>query len=96
MCFTKWPRYARAGQSAAFYGTATRPEFDYYKLEFKLTNGKGWSYMDRREEPVSDGLLMEWDTSEVPPGEYSVRLTVVDLTGNFWEEMAQVRVVVTK
>jgi hypothetical protein len=48
----------------------------------------------RFEAPVTNGVLMDWDTRTVPSGAYWLRLIVVDNTGNYWPEYAEVRVVV--
>lgn len=40
------------------------------------------------ESPVTDGLLETWNTTVVPDGSYSIRLRVVDKTGNYREMFA--------
>mgnify|MGYP000894010609 CR=1 FL=1 len=40
------------------------------------------------ESSVADGLLETWDTTIVPDGSYSIRLRVVDRTGNYREFFA--------
>lgn len=40
------------------------------------------------EAPVTDGLLETWDTTVVPDGSYSIRVRVVDKTGNYREIFA--------
>jgi hypothetical protein len=44
-----------------------------------------WSFLQRFEEPVTDGLLGVWDTSHLPPGNYWFRLVVVKKDGNYVE-----------
>ncbi|HOG48807.1 MAG TPA: hypothetical protein PLJ35_17850 [Anaerolineae bacterium] len=83
-------------RTAGFRGTATRPGFAYYKFEFRPHDRANWSFLARFEQPVSDGVLMEWDTTTVPPGVYWLRLVVVDNTGNYWPDYAQVRVTVAR
>ena len=77
-----------------FRGTATRPNFDYYKFEFKPEGAKDWNFLVRFDRPVVDGVLMEWHTTTVPPGVYWLRLIVVDKSGNYWPEFAELRVIV--
>jgi len=83
-------------RTAGFRGTATRPGFAYHKFEFRPHDRANWSFLARFEQPVSDGVLMEWDTTTVPPGVYWLRLVVVDNTGNDWPDYAQVRVTVAR
>ncbi|MBI2845571.1 MAG: hypothetical protein HYX86_03385 [Chloroflexi bacterium] len=65
-------------------GTAAIENFWYYKLEFGIGEGPGdWSWITAGYEPVVDGFLGNWDTSTLPPGAYTLRLVVVDNTGNF-------------
>ncbi len=78
----------------AFQGTATRDRFLYYKFEFKPESNPNYAFLVRFEAPVTNGVLMDWDTRTVPSGAYWLRLIVVDNTGNYWPEFADVRVVV--
>jgi hypothetical protein len=78
----------------AFQGTATRERFLYYKFEFRPETNPDYAYLVRFEAPVTNGILMDWDTRTVPSGAYWLRLIVVDNTGNYWPELAEVRVVV--
>lgn len=66
-------------------GTADMGAFQYYKLEFApgANAGGGFVYFDGRNNPVSGGQLGALDTSALPSGEYTLRLTVVDQTGNY-------------
>jgi len=66
-------------------GTAEIDAFDYYKLEYApgANAGGGFVYFDGRSNPVSGGQLGAIDTAALPNGEYTLRLTVVDQTGNY-------------
>lgn len=70
-----------------FYGTAMHEDFDYYKLEYTVVGrpANKYSWLYRGDEPVEDGLLGTVDLSELPAGEYVIRLQVVDKTGNYPE-----------
>jgi len=66
-------------------GTATMDRFQFYKVEYGLgENPQRWhSISEIRRQPVTDGLLDTWNITGFPPGVYILRLTVVDITGNF-------------
>jgi len=66
------------------WGTADIEDFRYYKVEFAAGDSPSeWAYLGGRREPVSHGLLFVWDVSGLPAGSYTLRLTVVDRTGNY-------------
>ncbi|OQY48011.1 MAG: hypothetical protein B6242_03495 [Anaerolineaceae bacterium 4572_78] len=65
-----------------FVGTANIENFDYYKVELRYPNGE-WSFLQRYDSPVSQGVIAVWDTNTVLPGRYGFRLIVVDKTGNY-------------
>ena len=70
-------------------GSAVHPQFNFYKVEF----GPGENPADDQmsiigaihEEQVTNNVLETWDTTLVPDGTYSLRLRVVDITGNYQE-----------
>ena len=63
-------------------GTAQHEAFDYYKLEYGAgASPNVWSYFDGGEAPVSGGRLGVLNM--LPPGVYSIRIVVVDTSGNF-------------
>ena len=65
-------------------GTANVERFQFYKLEFRGVNEVGaFHYITGSETAVVNGFLGVWDTSGMPSGTYILRLTVVDVTGNF-------------
>ena len=73
-------------------GTANVENFQYYKLEFGPgTNPQQWSFVLSREQPVVNSTLGVWDSNTVPSGIYTLRLVVVDQTGNY-PEPCQVQV----
>ncbi len=77
-------------------GTANIPNFQFYKIELGLGEQPSrWSVIsDVRRTPVENGLLEVWDTTDLPAGSYTLRLVVVDVTGNF-PPPCEVRVFVT-
>ncbi len=68
-----------------FVGTAQHDLFDYYKLEFVPDTAPqaNWSWFDGGESPVVNGVLGTLNTTGLPNGVYTVRLVVVDRTGNY-------------
>jgi len=65
-------------------GTADIENFWYYKVEFAAGDSPSeWAYLGGGREAVSEGLLLVWDVSGLPAGSYTLRLTVVDRTGNY-------------
>jgi len=65
-------------------GTAAIPNQEYWKGELS-PNGQGWVMLYRSNAAVQDGLLIEFNTRTVPRGDYQIRLTAVDRTGNYPE-----------
>ncbi len=66
-------------------GTAQHESFQYYKLEYApgAWAAGGYVYFDGSNSQVIGGLLGNLDTGVLPNGDYTIRLTVVDQTGNF-------------
>ncbi|MBC7259961.1 MAG: hypothetical protein H5T65_12020 [Chloroflexi bacterium] len=71
-------------------GTAAIGNFWYYKIEIGIgSNPSQWSVVgDLHYAPVSDGVLETFNAAAFPAGEYTLRLVVVDKTGNFPEPCA--------
>jgi hypothetical protein len=66
------------------YGTATHERFKYYKLEYGAgTEPAVWSYFAGGEKSVASGLLGTLNAGALAPGVYSLRIVVVDASGNF-------------
>jgi hypothetical protein len=63
-------------------GSANIPNFGFYKYEFSLTDNNDWQTIQADREIKTDTELGQWDTSEVAPGNYDLRLVVVDNQGN--------------
>jgi hypothetical protein len=73
--------------NVAIRGTASIPNFQYYKIEVGPgTNPKDseWTVVGQlRHTAVSNGLLETFNSAAYPPGTYTLRLVVVDQTGNY-------------
>ena len=76
-------------------GTANISHFQFYKLEFGAGEMPStWSVIgDLHYEPVVNGILGSWNSGALPEGVYILRLTVVDITGNY-PQPCNVRVII--
>lgn len=63
-------------------GTASIPNFGYYKYEFSIAGSGSWSTVNANREFVQDGKIGDWNTSQLPAGDYLLRLVVIDNQGN--------------
>jgi hypothetical protein len=63
-------------------GTADTPNFGFYSYEIARPGEAIWLPVQVGQQPVRDGVLGTWDTSELTPGEYMLRLVVTDNQGN--------------
>jgi hypothetical protein len=68
-------------------GTATHENFQYYKIEAAsgANAAGGWQHVASGEAPVSGGFLGTVNTRNLTNGLWSLRLVVVDQTGNYIE-----------
>lgn len=64
-------------------GSATHPDFQFYKIEVRAEASATWQNIITRAFPVVSGALADFNTALLPNGIYWLRLTVVDKTGNF-------------
>lgn len=69
----------------AVYGTATHPNFQFYRLQVSGsgTNDADFATLQVYKTPVYNGQLGTVNASAFAPGDYWLRLTVVDVTGNY-------------
>jgi hypothetical protein len=63
-------------------GTASIPNFGFYKYEFSPFGSDVWFTIGADRKIVQDSSLGNWDTSEVTPGDYYLHLVVIDNQGN--------------
>ncbi|HOG45176.1 MAG TPA: hypothetical protein PLJ35_01185 [Anaerolineae bacterium] len=90
---------ARPGQNEAISGvvdvrgTATGDDFSYYQLEYSA-QGRPWTPIGqpRCSRQVSNGTLGVWDTHQLAPGHYQLRLSVADNMGNHSQSTIEVTV----
>jgi len=66
-------------------GRAVHENLDYYKLEYATgVNAEGgYTYFDGNKGQVDGGILGTLNTGSLPNGDYTLQLTIVDLTGNY-------------
>ena len=62
-------------------GTVNAEKFGFYKLEVAPVNTEKWATVYAGRETVRDAALGRIDTNELIPGDYSLRLVVVDNVG---------------
>ncbi len=73
-------------------GTAADNAFWKYEVYFAAepVPNDQWTFLGTvHERPVIDGLLETWETAGLPDGRYSIKLRVVDRTGNYREVIAR-------
>jgi hypothetical protein len=77
-------RNAHVSGMVPIVGSAVHAQFQYYKLEFGVgDNPSVWSYFAGGERPVQGGQLGTLNAGALAPGVYSIRVVVVDTSGNF-------------
>lgn len=66
-------------------GTAIHEKFQYYKLEYAAgANAQGgFVYLVGGNSPVNSGVVGRFDSTALANGVWTLRLVVVDTTGNF-------------
>jgi hypothetical protein len=67
----------------AVAGTARHEQFQYYKIEYAPAGSENFNYLNGGNSPVTNGALITFDTTALTNGGWTLRLIVVDQTGNF-------------
>jgi hypothetical protein len=67
----------------AVAGTATHEQFQYYKVEYAPAGSESFNYLEGGNSPVVNGALITFNTAILANGTWTLRLIVVDQTGNF-------------
>ena len=58
--------------------------FGYFKVEVGTgSSPKTWTALAQSSTPVTQGTLAIWDTTQSPNGSYTMRLMIVDSSGNY-------------
>jgi membrane peptidoglycan carboxypeptidase len=77
----------------AIKGSTNTPGFRSYSLEYGAgTRPQQWTVIARSNEPVIDGTLGQFDTTELKPGTYTIRLVVQDQTRGYLTDTVTVGV----
>jgi hypothetical protein len=62
-------------------GTVNVPNFGFYKYEYAPQGSETWATIAAGDKTVTEGELGAWDTSQLVPGDYQIRLLVTDNLG---------------
>lgn len=62
-------------------GTVNIPNFGFYKYEVAPSGSDTWATIAAGNAPVTKGSLGRWDTTAITPGDYRLRLVVIDNQG---------------
>lgn len=62
-------------------GTVNVPSFGFYKYEYAPQGSETWATIAAGDQVVTNGELGAWDTSQLVPGDYQIRLLVTDNLG---------------
>jgi micrococcal nuclease len=76
------------GTVVVFQGTAKNKAFARY--QFLAGNGTTWGHIADFTKPVSNGTLMAFHTDTVSPGTYTIRMQIIDSTGNVIADKAEI------
>jgi proteasome lid subunit RPN8/RPN11 len=68
-----------AGSTIRLIGTAQYPAASRYQIDARPASSEQWSLVSRARRDTRLGALAEWDTATLPPGDYELRLSAVDL-----------------
>jgi hypothetical protein len=59
-------------------GTVNIPNLGFYKYEFMQPGGKTWTTIAAGNQPKVNGQIGFWNTTQLVPGDYLLRLVAVD------------------
>ncbi|NWF62862.1 MAG: hypothetical protein HXY38_01025 [Chloroflexi bacterium] len=62
-------------------GTVNIPNFGFFKYEVAPGGSDTWATIAAGRSVVNAGPLGRWDTTALPPGDYQLRLVVIDNQG---------------
>ncbi len=78
------------GGVVAITGSADDPTFVGYQLWFAPAGTEQWfAITGPIQQPVRDGDLAQWDTSQLPPGQYRLRLQVFRADASVTEDIVE-------
>ncbi len=62
-------------------GTVDVPNFGFFKYEYASQGSETWYTIAAGDKTIRDGEVGAWDTSQLVPGDYQLRLLVTDNLG---------------
>jgi hypothetical protein len=62
-------------------GTASIPNFGFYKYEFAPVGTAAWTTISAGASPVKENELGQWNTTALPNGDYFLQLVIIDNVG---------------
>jgi len=68
-------------QTVEIIGTVNIPNMGFYKFEVAPQSSENWATIFAANEVKTDTSLGSWDTTELTPGDYNLRLVVTDNQG---------------
>jgi len=74
---------ASVSGTVGFLGSASDENLWFYKLEWAAAGSSTFAYFAGSRSGVTNGWLGNLDTTTLVNGDYIIRLTVVDVTGNY-------------
>jgi membrane carboxypeptidase/penicillin-binding protein PbpC len=69
---------AQVEGSVAVTGRAASSDFRMYRLEYQGVGADSWEVIGQSDNQVSDGVLGFFDTTDLEPGPYTLRLVLLD------------------
>lgn len=75
--------------TVAISGTATNTNFERYKLEYQSAISQDWVLITEIKQQVTNGVLAQWKTTDVPDGRYQLRLRVILRNGTVLQAVVQ-------
>ncbi|PKN91794.1 MAG: hypothetical protein CVU44_17955 [Chloroflexi bacterium HGW-Chloroflexi-6] len=75
------PRQEISGR-VTLIGTAKVENYGFYKYEYRQQSNEEWITIAAGRDIIENGELGSWDTSSLLPGDYEIRLIVIDNQNN--------------
>ncbi len=75
------PRQEISGR-VSLTGTANTENFGFYKYEYRQQGAEDWVTIAAGRDVIIDEEFGSWDTSNLLPGDYEIRLVVIDTENN--------------
>ncbi len=80
-------------QTIELKGTVNVPNLGFFKYEYAPVGSDDWVTIAAGNQPLIDGFIGTWNTTQLVPGDYRLRLVVVDNQNQFFPAcVVQVRV----